>query len=403
MKPLSALGHLRVLDLTRLLPGPFCTGLLADLGAEVIKVEDPAGGDYLRHMPPLARNTNAQFLALNRGKRSITLDLRNDAGRVVLNRLLERCDILVEGFRPGVLDRLGFGPEALRARLPRLIYASITGYGHTGPYRDRAGHDLNYCSLAGAAGLTGTASGKLAIPGFQPADLSGALYLTIGILVAVVRRERTGEGVFLDVAMTDCIRALNIIPFTELFQTGSKLGPAAHVLNGGMVLYNFYRTKDGRYMSLGAIEPKFWLAFCRAVGKEHLMNEMGADAGPDSAVKRELDALFASRTQAEWTEFFAAHDCCCEPVLSLDEAAEHPLAQAREAIRHTEHPTEGPQRQLNQPLRFDPPVAADTAAPAPMQGEHTEAVLREAGFSADELAEFRKHGAFGPCAETKGQ
>jgi crotonobetainyl-CoA:carnitine CoA-transferase CaiB-like acyl-CoA transferase len=290
MTNVPALAGLRVLDLTRLLPGPFCTNLLADLGADVIKVEEPTIGDYMRNMPPLAREQSAYFLAFNRNKRSIALDLRNEAGCAALRKLLPGCDVFVEGFRPGVLDRLGLGHETLHAEQPRLIYASITGYGQTSPLRGSAGHDINYCALSGGAALSGTRDGRLTLPGFVPADLSGALYLAISILTAVVQRDRTGEGCFIDVSMTECVRALHVLQYLDFFQSGTApQRPADHIFSGRFVCYNLYRTKDGRYMGLGALEPKFWAAFCRAVGKGHLEQEgfaIADDAGRVDRVSR---------------------------------------------------------------------------------------------------------------------
>jgi len=389
-----ALADLRVLDFTRLLPGPFCTCVLADLGADVVKIEDPLGGDYLRRMPPVVKETGANFLAVNRNKRSVVLDLRHEAGRETLLRLMDRFDVAVEGFRPGVMDRLGVGYAALRARQPRLIFASLSGYGQDGPYRERAGHDVNYCALAGGAGLTGNRDGRLAIPGHQPADLSAALYAAMSILAAVVRRKRTGEGCFIDISLTDCARALNVLQFQEYLQSNYVPGPADHIFSGRYVCYNLYRTKDGRHMSLGALEPKFWLEFCRAVGKTHLETDGFALADEGAPVKRELDEMFAARTQAEWIEFFARFDCCCEPVLRLDEAAAHPLARQRGVIREAVHPTEGPLRQLTQPMRFDPPAEGEQR-PAPALGQHNREVLSEAGMSEDEIIALQQRGAFG--------
>lgn len=390
-KPLAGL---KVLELTRLLPGPFATRLLADLGAEVIKVEDPAGGDYLRHPPPRIGTVSAHFLANNTGKCSIALDLKNEAGREVLRRLLARYDILVESFRPGVMTRLGIDYEQLKAVQPRLIYASLTGYGQTGPYRDRAGHDLNYLSLAGAAGLTGADDGTPVVSGMQVADLSGALYLAIAILSAVYRREQTGQGCQVDLAMADSSLALLALPFAEYIGHNRLPGPARMIVNGKFVCYRIYRTRDGRFMSLAALEPKFWVAFCRAVEKPHLCDEAYTRAKPGNPVFDELVALFASKDQAEWVAALENADCCCEPVLTLAEAAAHPQFAARRGFRRIDDPAQGSYTQLNQPIRFTPPVD-DSTTPSPALGEHTSMILREAGLGETEIEALAARGAFG--------
>jgi crotonobetainyl-CoA:carnitine CoA-transferase CaiB-like acyl-CoA transferase len=387
MTTIAPLAGLRVLDLTRLLPGPFCTRILADLGADVVKVEDPYGGDYVRNTPPLVREVGQLFLLLNGNKRSIKLDLKNEAGREVLRRLLATYDVLIESYRPGVMARLGLGYEQLAAEFPRLIYASLSGYGQTGPYRDRAGHDGNYLSLAGVIGVTGGPDGRPVIPGVQVADLSGALYTALAVLAAAHGRSQTGKGCYVDLAMTDTSHALLAMALAEFLPTGEAPGPAEQIVSGRYVCYNLYQTKDGRWMSLCALEPKFFAAFAHAVGRADLAEEGFASARPGQRVYDELVALFASRTQAEWIAALASADCCCEPVLTLAEAVTHPQLAARGMMREVEHPTEGRVRELAQPFHFTPPLARSTR-PAPTLGE--------AGLSAEKITTLADKGAFGP-------
>lgn len=397
METNAPLAGIKILDLTRLLPGPFCTSLLADLGAEVVKVEDPQGGDHMRLMPPLVKQQSATFLHLNHNKRSVTLDLKNEAGRSVLRRLLAHYDVLLEGFRPGFMAKLGLDYKALRADCPSLIYASLSGYGQSGPYAQRAGHDLNYMAVAGGAGLNRAPDGQPIFPGFQLADLSGGLYLALAVMAAVMRRRQTGEGACLDVAMTDCVRAMHLVQFAEYFQAGQSSSPS-YPFSGKFVCYNLYRTRDDRYMSLCALEPKFWIDFCRAVDSEHLLDEAFSSADPNNPVKKELDDLFAKHSQAEWAAFFSQYDCCCEPVLDLAEAEAHPQAAQRAAIREFVHPQEGPIKKIVSPIRFKPAVP-DRGLPAPRLGEHTGQVMREIGLEQNEIDELRRQGAFGQKTE----
>jgi len=393
--PALPLSGLKILDLTRLLPGPFCTRLLADLGADVLKIEDPAGGDYARYSPPILGDQSMMFMLLNGGKRSAALDLKNAAGREALRALLRNHDILVESFRPGVLDRLGVGYGNLREEFPALIFASVTGYGAQSPQRDRAGHDINYLALAGVIGLTGAADGRPAVPGVQVADLSGALYTAVAILAAAHGRAQHGRGCFIDVAMADTSHALLTVPYAEYFTTGRVAGPAEQVLTGARVCYGLYETKDHRWMSLGALEPKFWKAFCDAAGMRHRVADGFTTARPGNPVYDEVVAWFAGRTQAEWIAFFAPLDCCCEPVLRLDEVARHPHFARRGALRETDHPTAGHYRELTQPCRFSPPLPAPTR-PSPALGEHTREALGETGLADADIDALAARGAFGP-------
>lgn len=390
------LAGVRILDLTRLLPGPFATCLLADLGADVLKVEDPHQGDYLRRIPPLVTDANPAFLALNRNKRGLALDLKTDAGHEVFLRLLDVYDVLVDGFRPGVLAALGLDDDTLRARVPRLIHATLSGYGGDSDRAHRAGHDLNYQALGGTLSLSGAADGSLVMPAVLAADLAGALYFANAVQAAIIRRERSGEGGRVEVPLADVPVALSAYFLAEYGQDGVVPAPRNLMLNGRYVCYQLYRTADDRWMSLAALEPKFWLAFCAAVDKPRLAAEAYAPTEPDGPVKRELDELFATKTQAEWTAFFREHDCCCEPVRNLAEAARDPYFHERRVVTVRNHPGEGEILEVAQPIRFQDLDNEREIRPAPAAGEHTREVLLAAGCTKDELDDWNERGAFGP-------
>ena len=382
----GALSGLKVLDLSMNLPGPYLTWLLACLGAEVLKVENPQGGDYGRGIGGAQDGDSPYFAAVNRGKKSLALNLKAPAGREVFFKLLDQYDVLVEGFRPGVMERLGLGYEQTSAAQPRLIHLSITGYGHEGPYRERAGHDINYLALAGVLAMTGARDGQLAIPGVQVADLAGGSLLgLVGLLAALVQRERTGQGQFVDAAMFDGSLSLATMVFAG-FQAGrDDPRPAGMTLNGACPCYNLYRTSDGGWFSLGALEPKFWLNFCQALERPDL--EAKQFGGPE--VVAEVAAIFASRPRHQWTRFWSEHDACCEPVLSLGEAAEAPLTQARGMVEQTPGG-----RQLASPLKLSAsPNQADGQAPA--LGQDTREVLGALGYLDSDIDEMARQGVAG--------
>ena len=379
------LDGVRVLDLTRLVPGPFGSLILADLGAQVDKVEDPSGGDYLRHMPPQIGEQNAAFLALNRGKRSIVLDLKNAQGRAALERLLPRYDVLFEQFRPGVLERLGLGHATLRAKHPRLVIAALTGYGQDGPLARRAGHDINYLARSGLLGFTGPEGAPPQQPGFQLADIAGGMWSVIGILGALRARERTGEGALIDIAMSEGTIPFAMVQLGTVGATGDARR-GAEPLTGGVAPYATYATSDGRYVAIGALEPKFWRAFCDGVGLEFDMSAMipGAHQGE---LRARLAAIFASRTRDEWAAFGAERDCCLEPVLEPSELVADAHLRARKAFVEQRTP-------WGTSLQARLPVGDPTGASAPpAMGEHTDAILSEGGFTREEIAALRAEGA----------
>ena len=373
----DALRGIRVLDLSRLLPGPYLTMVLADMGADVVKIEDPKVGDYLRMYPPGKGGMSGRYLAINRGKRSCTLDLKQPAARDAFLAMVERADVIVESFRPGVMDKLGLSYATLAAKNPRIVVCSISGFGQTGPYVDRAGHDLNYISLAGVLAMTGPAGGAPQMPGIQIADLAGgALWSATSILAALVGRERTGKGAHLDISMCEGSLALLAAELGNQ-DCGAKPTRGTETLNGALAGYAVYRTKDGRYLSVGALEPKFWIALNQAIGRPPNVNEILGDAAQQAKVRAEITAIFESKTAAEWTQFFADKDCLVELVLELDELAAHPLHRAREVFFEIDG---GPGIGKIQQVRT--PVGTPSQASVPPRlGQHTHEVLREYGLS----------------------
>jgi alpha-methylacyl-CoA racemase len=405
----GALSDVRVLDLTRLLPGGFCTLLLADLGADVIKVEDTGAGDYVRWAPPYygdeeqtaSGTRSAYFLALNRNKRSVRLDLKSDGGRQALLKLVEPADVLVESFRPGVLDRLGVGYEVLRQANPALVYCPITGYGQDGPNRDRAGHDMNYLGLNGLLGLTGAADGPPVQPAGQIADLGGgALMAALGILAALNEAKASGEGQLVDVSMYDGAQSWLAMVAARYFADGNVPHRGDLELAGAIICYRPYEAKDG-WVTCGALEQKFWAAWCRGVDREDLVEHQFDP--PGSEAHTEAIEIFRSRTRQEWRAFNDEHDCCVEPILDLDDALGSEQAEAREMVVELDQPGFGGVRQLGFPVKLSRTPAA-IERPAPALGEHTSELLGEAGYSAEEIQALEEKGAVkGPDAEQKAE
>ena len=402
------LDGIRVLDLSRLLPGGFCSLLLADHGADVLKVEDTGAGDYIRWAPPLVAGAqpsaaSALFLALNRNKRSIRIDLKHDAGRAVLLELVRQHDVVLESFRPGVLDRLGAGYDDLRAVNPRIVLCSITGYGQHGPLRDRAGHDLNYLALAGLLGLSGEPGGPPAQSAGQIADLGGgALMAAFAILAALRERDRSGEGQHIDVAMTDGALAWLALPAArQLAGEGAPAERGRDPLAGGLVCYRPYACADG-WVTLAALEPRFWAAWCRGVGREDLV-EAQFEA-PGSEAHAAIEAIFAARTRAEWEQFARATECCLEPVLDLGEVLGSEHVAARAMVVELDQPGAAqPVRQLGSPIGLSRTPADTARLPGPALGEHTTEVLRAAGYDDEQIAELLRSGAVaGPHAGAGG-
>jgi alpha-methylacyl-CoA racemase len=404
------LAGVRVLDLSRLLPGGFCSLLLADYGADVLKVEDMGMGDYIRWSPPYVEGAaqsarSALFLALNRNKRSIRIDLKQQAGREVLLTLAREHDVVLESFRPGVLDRLGVGFDAMRTVNPKLVLCSITGYGQDGPLRDRAGHDMNYLALTGLLGLTGELGGPPVQPAGQIADLGGgALMGAFGILAALREAERTGEGQVVDVAMADGALSWLALVAARYLNEPDAEAPERGMLElaGGLACYRPYACADGGWVALGALEPKFWATWCRGVGREDLVAAQFAAPGSDAHAA--VEAVFADRTRAEWEAFAAEHECCLEPVLDLGEALSSRLVRERGMVVGLDQPGAAqPLSLLGAPVGLSRTPADTNRLPGPQLGEHTEAVLRAAGYDERRIAQLVAQGAVaGPPDDAEG-
>jgi crotonobetainyl-CoA:carnitine CoA-transferase CaiB-like acyl-CoA transferase len=368
----QALEGIRVLDLSQLLPGPFASMMLADLGAEVIKVEEPKLGDP-------ARRRFAVFLQVNRNKKSLALDLKREPGREIFLKLASGADVVLEQFRPGVVDRLKLGYSVIREINPQVVYCSLSGYGQTGPYRERAGHDLNYIALAGLLSLTADERGRPVIPGTQIADLAGGSIAAFAILAALFARERTGQGQFIDVSMFDSVMLHLIVPAAHHF-AGARIGfGSKYELSGAYPFYNVYETSDGKFMSLGALEPRFWENFCRRVGRPDLIARQFDSGKQRDELFEQMRAIFKSRTQAEWIELMRDVDACCEPVLSLAEALEQAQVRARAMVQEIQRPAEGIIRQLGFAYKLSG-TSARWVRPAPALGQHTDELLAELGI-----------------------
>ena len=391
MRPLEGI---KILDLTRLLPGPYGTMLLGDLGAEVIKIEEPERGDYARWNPPQINRVGSRHLLLNRNKKSLTLNLKAPEGKAVLRRMVEQgADVLIEQFRPGVMERLGVGYKDLEKVNPRIIYCSLTGYGQDGPYRDLAGHDLNYIGIAGVLGLTGQKGGSPVIPGIQIADLiGGGLYAVIGILSALMARQKTGRGQYVDISMLDGVVSLLPDSAALYFAEGKAPRAGERRLGGGLPQYQVYQTQDGKYLAVGALEEKFWANLSRLIGRPEWAEKIPRELEPRcEEIQKEMARLFQTKTQKEWLDLLMHEDTCVTAVQSLDEVFADPQVRSRQMLVETTHPKAGRVRQIGVPIKFSE-TPGEIRMPAPEIGEHTEEILGELGFAQEEIDRLRKMG-----------
>ena len=387
----QALAGIRVLDLSRMLPGPFATMMLGDLGAEIVKIEEPTIGDPTRWSQPAIGRHSAVFEEVNRNKKSIALDLKRPEARAIFLKLTETADVILEQFRPGVVDRLGVGFETVKFNNPRLVYCSLTGFGQDGPHRDRSGHDMNYLALAGVLGLTTDEHGKPVIPGVQIADLAGGMAAAFAILAALLARQRTGRGQYIDVSMFDVMLSLLPVPAAHHFAGRTIDTGGRYALTGAYPFYGVYETADGKYMTLGALEPKFWANFCRQVGREDLSARQFDSGAARDALFAEVGDIFRAKTQTEWIAAMRDADCCCEPVLSMAEAFSHAQTAARQMISHVTSQEGERTAQLGPAYKLSD-TPAQLTTPAPELGEHTDAVLDAIGVNTAERERLRSAG-----------
>jgi alpha-methylacyl-CoA racemase len=388
------LKGLKILDFTTLLPGPFATMMLADMGAEVLRIVSGTRPDLAAFVPPCLPGTNLSCATatLGRGKRCMALNLKDTRAAAIIGRLISDYDILLEQFRPGVMAKFGLDYKTLTSANPALIYCSLSGYGQTGPLKDRAGHDINYLARSGVMSYSGGKSSGPQLTGIQIADIaSGSNNAVIGILAAVIHRQRTGEGQHVDVAMTDGVVAFNALAGAAFLVDGTETRRGEGILNGGS-LYDYYETKDGGYLSFGGLEPQFFAAFCETIGRPDLI--AGGVAPPDcDRIKVEVRAILKTKTRDEWMALFGELDACVEPVLALGEALRDPHCAARGLVVEVDVPGCGAVRQIGHPIRYSatPPEYRSAGA---LAGTHTRQVLGELGYAESEIDEFEHTGLF---------
>jgi len=383
----DAIEGMKILDLTRLTPGGYTTKLLSELGASVTKIEDTQNGDYMRIVGPMYDEYSIWFHALNVNKKSVCLDLKHPRGTKIFEKLVQKFDVLIESFRPGVMARLGLDYKALSKINPRLVYCSLTGYGQTGPFKSQPGHDINYMAITGALGLNGPRNGPPVPPGLQVADLGGATMAAVGILAAYIGAQRTAKGRYIDVSMTDTVLSWLPLEMAEYLATGNTPQRGQSYLNGGEACYAVYQTKDGRYVSIGNREEKFWMSFCRAARRQDLEKLQFSKQETDFD---KVGAFFKSKTLQEILSLFDSVDTCATPVLSLDEVPEHPQIKARGMILEEDKDASLPPL-LACPLKFSNGTS-QTYQRAPRLGEHTREILKSIGLTDESIEQAARDG-----------
>lgn len=391
-EPAGPLAGLVVLDLTRLLPGAFCTQMLADMGAEVIKIEQPGEGDYWRWIPPVVKTQSVQFLALNRGKKSITLDLKAAAGREALLRLAGRADVLVEGFRPGVMARLGLSPSELHARNRRLVVCALTGFGQDGPLATLAAHDLNYTGMMGLLQLVNGSATNLRSTGIPLADVGGGSLMALGgILAALVEARSSGKGRFVDVSVADGL--LTWASFVTARWNAPELAEEDNPFDApfNRPFYSVYEAADGKHVVVGAYEPKFWRNLCEVLGIPEWIDRQWVEGVEQDAQRAAIASAFLSRPRHEWLDLFAKSEACVTPVLSAREAMACEHVTSRGIVLEIDDPIEGKLKHVGSPIRFDG-KAFNACRPAPRLGADSESLLGAVGYTAEEIREMRDAG-----------
>jgi crotonobetainyl-CoA:carnitine CoA-transferase CaiB-like acyl-CoA transferase/putative sterol carrier protein len=386
------LKGVKIIDFTRLLPGPLATMFLADMGADVIKVEDPDSPDYVRDFEPRVNGMSLFYLSLNRNKRSLAVNYLSAEGKQLIHNLVKDSDVFVEQFRPGVMREMGFGYDELSRINPKLIYVSITGYGQQSNMAMSAGHDLNYIAIAGALGITGNANGEVTIPGFQLADIAGGSYMAMNaVTAALYQRERTGKGEWIDVAMTDAALPLSALQFAYHQGTKQSIGRGEFELSGGLANYNVYVCSDGKYVALGSLEPKFWNKFCNKVNRPDWTERFLTKGEELQSLKNEVKALFLTKTRDEWVSYFSADDICLTVVNDLEEIENDKYLNERKMFLENEHVSVGKYKTINQPLKFLASSFANNWS-APDLGDDTATVLNELKLSDSEIAQLKDKG-----------
>lgn len=384
------LEGIKILDLSRLLPGPLATQMLADMGAEVIKIEDANSPDYIRFFPPFVGDDSALYLSLNRNKRSIAFNFKSAEGIELFFSLVKNADVVVEQYRPGILDKIGIGYEQAKKVNPKIIYVSVTGYGQTGPYAQKAGHDLNYIAISGVLANIGTKE-KPVIPGVQIADVSGSYAAVNGCLAALLQREKTGKGQHVDISMTDAAMPFATLIHANAWADGRNIERGNFQLSGQLANYNVYETADGKFIALGALEPKFWITFCDAVNKPEWKNKIIAPEEETTLLKQDVSALFKSKTRAEWENFSEQHDVCLSPVLENSELAENENLIHRNMVLGTETAGNKKLNTIGAAIKFSG-NENKPAQPAPKMGSDTDTILSELGFDAEKIKGLRARG-----------
>lgn len=388
MRPLEGI---RVLDLSRLIPGPYCSLLLADMGAEVIKVEDPKGGDHGREVRPFIGAVGSRFLLLNRNKKSVALNLKDPTGRKVFLQMADKADVILESFRPGTMAKFSLEYEDIRAVNPGIVYCSISAFGQDGPYRDIVGHDVNVLGISGLLDITGVRGGQPIIPGVTIADNAAAMFSAMGILAALLARGKTGQGRFLDISMLDSVMSWLFDSAQYQFAQGRTPGKSEGRLWGGVANYGVYETKDGRYITLGSLEPKFKAALLEHLGAAAMIE--GQSVNSNDELEQFLRSTFVTRTQAEWVQDLEPLNLCFTRVNTIGEALADPQVVARRMVIEMEDPQAGHARVIGDPIKVsDPPVEP---GPVPLLGQHTREVLADLGYSAGEIDEMKRRGVVG--------
>lgn len=371
------LTGIRILDFSRLLPGPLATMMLADMGAEVIKIEHPDFPDYVRNYPPFIQGVSANYLALNRSKRSLLLDYQSEEGKKLFFDLVKTTDLIVEQFRPGVMDEWGIGYNSAKAINPKVSYISLTGYGQTGPFSQKAGHDLNYIAYSGVLSLNKDKHGRPLIPGVQMADIAAGAYMTVSACTtAIISQNKTGEGQHVDVSMLDGLMPLITLPFAQYQATGKAQNNHDLPLSGALANYQVYECADGKWIALGALEAKFWVNFCKLIGKFEWAELVSPEKISSPTLKKQVEAEFRKKTQKEWLILAEGQDVCLSPVSELDELERNLQLQDRKMIIMEEHPTIGNFKNIGLPIKFEG-TPASPSWPAPELGEDTAAILNE--------------------------